>query len=205
MPVLTGALAAANLSLPRGYRGGLSSLPSVTPVEGGSLGRVQLVNSDPASNLQLSQNGQAVVSLTCFRCGASNPSTRLFCTTCGDDLSNQRAQSDTYLVNGRPVLAHLTMQSGPMKGRSYRFHQDVTTVGRTNGNDLVISGLTVSRRHARLWFKDGNWYLQDLGSANGTLVNNVRIYQPVLLHDGDKINFGDEIVIFNVTLGSSGT
>jgi len=92
-----------------------------------------------------------------------------------------------------------------MKGRSYRFHQDVTTVGRTNGNDLVISGPTVSRRHARLWFAEGNWYLEDVGSANGTLVNNTRIYQPVLLHDNDVINFGDEIVLFNVTLGSSGT
>ncbi len=201
--VLTGALAASNLSLPRGYRGGLSSFPSVISTGGGSSG--QVVNSDHASNLQLSQNGQAVVSLTCFRCGASNPSTRLFCTTCGDDLSNRRASSDTYLVNGYPVLARLTMGSGPMKGRSYRFHQDVTTVGRTNGNDLVISGPTVSRRHARLWFTEGNWYLEDVGSANGTLVNNARIYQPVLLHDNDVINFGDEIVVFNVTLGSSGT
>jgi serine/threonine protein kinase len=200
--VLTGALAASNLSLPRGYRGGPSSFPSI-PTGGGSSG--QVVSGDHTSNPQLSQNGQAVVSLICFRCGAPNPSTRLFCTTCGDDLSNRRAQSDTYLLNGRPVLALLTMRSGPMKGRSYRFHQDVTTVGRTNGNDLVISGPTVSRRHARLWFSDGNWYLQDVGSANGTLVNNVRIYQEVLLHDGDMINFGDEIVLFNVTFGSSGT
>jgi serine/threonine protein kinase len=200
--VLTRALAASNLSLPRGYRGGPSSFPPVVPISGGgSSGPVSIV--DPAtSNMPQSQNGQAVVSLTCFRCGASNPSTRLFCTTCGDDLSNRRASADTYLVNGRPVLARLTMQSGPtMKGRSYRFHQDVTTVGRTNGNDLVISGRTVSRRHARLWFSEGNWYLEDVGSANGTLVNNVRIYQPVLLHDGDMVNFGDEIVVFNVTLG----
>lgn len=198
--VLTRALAVSNLSLPRGYRGGLSSFPPVSPVlAGGSSGH--LLSSDNASNLPLSLNGQSVVSLTCFRCGAANPSTRLFCTTCGDDLSNQRASSDIYLVNGRSVLARLTIQSGPMKGRSYRFHQDVTTVGRTNGNDLVISGLTVSRRHARLWFSEGNWYLEDVGSANGTLVNNVRIYQPVLLHDNDVINFGDEIVVFNVTYG----
>lgn len=88
-----------------------------------------------------------------------------------------------------------------MKGRSYRFHQDMTTIGRINGNDLVISGRTVSRRHARLWFADGNWYLEDVGSANGTLVNNVRIHQPVLLHDNDVVNFGDEIVVFNVTFG----
>jgi serine/threonine protein kinase len=198
--VLTRALAASNLSLTRGYRGGLASFPPVSPMSGSSVSG-SLSSNDNMSNSQLSLNGQSVVSLTCFRCCAANPSTRLFCTSCGDDLSNQRAGLDTYLVNGRPVLARLTIQSGPMKGRSYRFHQDMTTVGRTNGNDLVISGLTVSRRHARLWFSEGNWYLEDVGSANGTLVNNVRIYQAVLLHDGDVVNFGDEMVVFNVTFG----
>lgn len=200
--VLTRALAASNLSLPRGYRGGPSLLAPVIALSGSASSSQVSSGHAAASNQPLSQNGQAAVSLTCFRCAASNPSTRLFCTTCGDDLSNRRTSSDTYLVNGRPVLARLTMQSGPMKGRSYRFHQDVTTVGRTNGNDLVISGRTVSRRHARLWMaEDRNWYLEDVGSANGTLVNNVRIYQPALLHDGDVVNFGDEMVIFNVTLG----
>jgi pSer/pThr/pTyr-binding forkhead associated (FHA) protein len=131
-----------------------------------------------------------------------NPSTRLFCTTCGDDLSNKRASADRYLgPNNRPVLARLSIQNGPMAGRSYRFHQDVTTMGRTNGNDFVIAGRTVSRRHARLWFADGRWCLEDLQSANGTLVNNVRIYQPVALNDGDVINFGDEVVVFNITYG----
>jgi len=43
--------------------------------------------------------------------------------------------------------------------------------------------------------------LEDLQSANGTLVNNVRIYQPVALNDGDIISFGDEVVVFNVTYG----
>jgi pSer/pThr/pTyr-binding forkhead associated (FHA) protein len=37
-----------------------------------------------------------------------------------------------------------------------------------------------------------------LGSANGTMVNNVRIYQQVTLRDGDVINFGDEVVLFNM-------
>ncbi len=198
---LIGALAASNLSLPRGYRGGHASFTPIAPLAGGGPSG-QLYTADQGSNPQLSQHGgQAVGLQACFRCGAANPKTRLFCTTCGDELANRRASSDTYMVNGRPVLARLTMHSGPMQGRSYRFHQDVTTIGRTNGNDLVISGRTVSRRHARLWFADGNWYLEDIGSANGTLVNNVRIYQPVLLHDGDVINVGDEIVVFSVTFG----
>ena len=192
---LTSALTASNLAL--GRRGFSSITP--TPVDANK-GAVNPPYSNPSSSPQPS-TAQPVVTLTCFRCGAPNPSTRLYCTTCGDDLSNKRASQDKHMVNGRTVLARLTMQSGPMKGRSYRFHQDVTTVGRTNGNDLVISGRTVSRRHARLWFAEGHWYLEDIGSANGTLVNSARIFQTVTLNDGDVVNFGDEIVVFNITYG----
>jgi serine/threonine protein kinase len=190
---LINALAASNLQLPRGFRAGAPiSPPGSSP------------NNVIPPVLPGVVSGQAnpqPVTITCFRCGELNPSTRLYCTSCGDDLSNRRASADTYLINGRPVLARLSMQGGPMAGRSFRFHQDVTTVGRTNGNDLVIAGRTVSRRHARLWFSDGHWYLEDVGSANGTLVNNIRINQPVMLNDGDVVSFGDELVVFNVTYG----
>ena len=143
---------------------------------------------------------QQVVTVQCFRCGSTNPSIRLFCTACGYELADKRAVNDRYLgPNGRPILARLSIQNGPMGGRSYLFHQDVTTIGRNNGNDLVIPGRTVSRRHARLWFADGYWYLEDLQSGNGTSVNNVRIYQAVVLNNGDVISFGDEIVVFNTT------
>ncbi len=197
---IIGALAASKLSLQRHHRsGGLSpSSQSQSPDS-------RSIPSGPLSgsvSRPLSINGSQADTLTCFRCGAPNPSTRLYCTNCGDDLSNKRASYDVYHVNGRAVLARLSMQSGVMANRSYRFHQDVTTVGRTNGCDLVIPGRTVSRRHARLWFSEGRWYLEDLGSANGTLVNSVRIYQPVELNDGDVINFGDEVVVFNVTYGA---
>ncbi len=138
------------------------------------------------------------MTLTCFRCGAANASTRLFCTTCGYELADKRASQDRYVApNGRIVLASLTLQSGPMAGRPFRFHQDVTTIGRISSNDFMITSRTVSRRHARLWFDNGNWYLADLQSANGTMVNGERISQAVL-KDGDVINFGDEKVVFNV-------
>jgi pSer/pThr/pTyr-binding forkhead associated (FHA) protein len=113
-------------------------------------------------------------------------------------LADRKAAKDRYVdPQGRVVLASLTLQSGPLAGRSFRFHQDVTTIGRTNGNDFIIAGRTVSRRHARLWFDNGLWYLEDLQSANGTLVNGERIQQTVL-RDGDLIQFGDERLIFHI-------
>jgi len=143
----------------------------------------------------------SIVTVPCFRCGAANQSDRLFCTSCGYELSDKWAAADRYIgPNGRPILAKLSLQNGQMAGRSYLFHQVVTTIGRTNGNDLIISGRTVSRRHAQLWFEGGRWYLADMQSANGTLINTMRLQpnQAAALNDGDVINFGDEVVVFNI-------
>jgi serine/threonine protein kinase len=138
------------------------------------------------------------ITLACFRCGMANATTQIFCTSCGYELADSGAAKDRYVTpDGRVVLASLTWQTGVLAGRSYRFHQDVTTIGRTNGNDFVIPGRTVSRRHARLWFNQGRWYLEDLQSANGTMVNGVRITQ-AMLNDGDRVQFGDECAIFRI-------
>ena len=202
---LTAALAASNLAMPRHWRGGISSMLPALEQQGGFSGQMPPVSgrlSNVSQPLSSAGARPSMVRISCFRCGAENPSTQLYCTSCGYELSNSRASADRYLgPNGRPVLARLTIQNGPMTGRSYLFHQELTTIGRTNGNDLIISGRTVSRRHARMWFDKGRWYIDDLQSANGTFVNNVRIQanSPVQLNDGDRINFGDEVVMFNIT------
>jgi eukaryotic-like serine/threonine-protein kinase len=207
---LTSALTASHLSMPSRWRPGMSSAMPQLDMQNNNVSQPLssmsggLGQSTPGIPMPMQQSynagGQQVVTLPCFRCGASNPSTRLFCTSCGYELSDKRAVNDRYMgPNGRPILARLTLQNGALGGHSYLFHQDVTTIGRTNGNDLIIAGRTVSRRHARLWFDNGRWFIEDLQSANGTQVNNIRVYQPVSLNDGDVICFGDEVVVFNTT------
>lgn len=67
------------------------------------------------------------------------------------------------------------------------------TIGRAPDNTLVIQDPTVSSRHARLFLQGSQWYVQDLGSTNGTFVNEQRITQyPVRI--GDKIRLGAIIV-----------
>ena len=137
--------------------------------------------------------------LICFRCGEPNARTHRHCIICGDDLANKGASADRYLApNGRPILARLLMQTGTMEGRAFRFHQSITTIGRLAGNDFIIIGPTVSRRHAQLNFSEGRWYIEDLKSGNGTQVNGQRVYGHTLLKDGDIINFGDERAIFTM-------
>jgi pSer/pThr/pTyr-binding forkhead associated (FHA) protein len=54
----------------------------------------------------------------------------------------------------------------------------------------VLPSGEVSRRHARLRFRDGTWLLQDLESTNGTTVNDVRV-GCCQLHPGDRVVLGD--------------
>jgi hypothetical protein len=162
---------------------------------GSSVGPVSLPQPQPQPV------GMTPVVVTCFRCQSNNTSDRKYCTSCGYELADRSAAADRVMgPNGRPILARFYMQNGHMAGRSYRFHQDVTTIGRINENSLIINERTVSRKHAQLWFDGGRWYLGDVQSANGTFINGVRLqpHQPAVLNDGDTINFGDEVVLFNI-------
>src|SRR5713226_5201717 len=73
----------------------------------------------------------------------------------------------------------------------------ICRVGRNPGNDLVLEDESVSRNHALVYSsKAGVYHINDLGSSNGTLVNDSRVSAPTLLKDGDKISVGSCIVQF---------
>jgi pSer/pThr/pTyr-binding forkhead associated (FHA) protein len=76
-------------------------------------------------------------------------------------------------------------------GQHHDFDTDVT-VGREG--TLVIYDEFASGRHARLWVVRGLWYLEDLGSTNGTWLNGRRIHAAQLLKKGDKIGIGHTIM-----------
>ena len=136
---------------------------------------------------------------TCFRCGAANNPQHRYCTSCGYDLSGQRARVDRYkLPNGHTLHCRITFRSGPLVGRSFVLHQDTTTFGRTGGNDIIIPDGTVSRNHARLIFDDRRWTLEDLQSSNGTFVNGAAVRRPRALAHGDELRLGDDVMTFEL-------
>jgi predicted component of type VI protein secretion system len=63
-------------------------------------------------------------------------------------------------------------------------------VGRAPECAIVVSAAAVSRRHARLRWREDDLVLEDLGSANGTFVNGVRLAGPRALRDGDRVSLG---------------
>ncbi len=64
-------------------------------------------------------------------------------------------------------------------------------IGRHHDCDVLLDDLSVSRRHARLFFRDGRWIVQDLDSTNGTRVNGSRVGR-CALRPGDEVALGDE-------------
>jgi hypothetical protein len=66
---------------------------------------------------------------------------------------------------------------------------DELLVGRHCGCDVVVGHLSVSRRHARLTFRDGHWILRDLDSTNGTQINGRRVVR-CRLEPGDRLRLG---------------
>jgi hypothetical protein len=64
-------------------------------------------------------------------------------------------------------------------------------IGRHLDCDVVLGDASVSRRHARLRFRDGRWILQDLQSINGTTVNGARVGR-CELRPGDRIRIGPD-------------
>jgi len=65
-------------------------------------------------------------------------------------------------------------------------------IGRMTGCDLRLGDATVSRSHAELRYEGGEWVLHDLGSSNGTYVNELRVAGAVVVRAGDQVRFGSQ-------------
>ncbi len=71
-----------------------------------------------------------------------------------------------------------------------------TDIGRATTNTVVLQDATISRNHAKIKQEKGEFMLFDLGSANGTHVNDKRVTDPIALKDGDVVRFGELEFLF---------
>ncbi len=67
-------------------------------------------------------------------------------------------------------------------------------VGRSEGCDLRLEDAYVSQVHARLFPQDGVWFVEDLGSTNGTFLNGERVSAPRPLRAGDQVRVGTTVL-----------
>lgn len=89
--------------------------------------------------------------------------------------------------------AKLGILTGARAGETLSYSQRTISVGRHPEVDLRFdpaSDRAVSARHALLFYEDGNWFIRDLGSRNGTYVNDRPVSEDIRVRNGDRITFG---------------
>lgn len=128
----------------------------------------------------------------CQKCNEKNEvSNKLFCTNCGASIVNAKVIDEEKQAFSDTILILKTLDGNTIK------LEESGVVGRKKeGSELLKNQTTVSREHAKLDYKDGKWYIRDLGSEkkgtkNGTYLKGERL-QPNETYPLDK---GDEICL----------
>lgn len=96
-------------------------------------------------------------------------------------------------------MAKLMIITGPLRKQSFELDSNdwPKILGRSKDNaDLAIPDPSVSRKHAELSFRDGQWMIRDLQSSNGTFLNEQRIAHPTLLRNQDQIRCGGTVLLY---------
>ncbi len=91
----------------------------------------------------------------------------------------------SHVPGPRPPWGSLTIT-----GRTYPLANNRLVVGRSSEADITLGHDTVSRRHALIWRSDGELWIKDLGSGNGTTVNGVSASTATKLQPGSVVAFG---------------
>lgn len=92
-----------------------------------------------------------------------------------------------------PILIFI---HGPAAGKRVPLEGDELTVGRTAQNDLVLEDPLVSRTHCIFMKKGGVFLLEDLGSHNGSYVNEERLHSVRQLRHGDRVTIGASRILY---------
>jgi len=131
--------------------------------------------------------------IKCSVCGAENIPNTLFCEECGSPLSEARKLTLHLASLSEGWELEVPLEDEVIIGRydpdsHFKPHVDLSDYGG------VEKG--VSRRHVRIIHRDGKCYAEDLGSTNGTFINNRRLtpFIPEPLRSGDELRLGGEVL-----------
>jgi hypothetical protein len=141
----------------------------------------------------------------CPECGFQNPISANYCSKCGALLAKEDEPSDqtmTYTLEeteggelapldeiGTEGPALVVRAGGGRAGEHFIPKEERTTIGRSPDCDIFLDDVTVSRKHAVLRQQDGEFFIEDQGSLNGTFLNRERI-ESSRIDDGDEIQIG---------------
>jgi len=109
-----------------------------------------------------------------------------------------RSQGTLLAARKIPGIS-LNIQIGNEPSTRRYFTQSEILLGRDTHCDIPLRDDTVSVRHARLSHHHGQWWLEDLGSTNGTLLNKDKVSIPTVVINGDHVECGKASI--NINLG----
>ncbi len=103
-----------------------------------------------------------------------------------DDVEHQKNP-----LKNPEIYPLLQIQSGPKQGTWFTLsHQREISIGRASVNSIVLEDNSVSRSHSALHQNEGKFLIKDVGSRNGTFVNDKKIQENFSLKHGDRIKVG---------------
>ena len=168
------------------------------------------------------KSGQPIsnVPVFCGFCGQKIVSTDMFCPFCGAQqplAGNSQPLSQTVAPTypAPPAVVKLSViGTNDLERTEYSLEKDNNLLGRRDPMSNIFPEVDmskfdpqtkISRRHARIWRDGDKFFLEDLGSSNGTIIiaaNNepVRLLprQPHVLSHGDKVKLGDTTLLFTI-------
>jgi pSer/pThr/pTyr-binding forkhead associated (FHA) protein len=104
------------------------------------------------------------------------------------DTKPAKAAKQQRKKRGQP--GSLTIADGPQSGVSAQLGGEPVIIGRGSDCQIKLDDDYSSTRHARLFLSDGQWWVEDLGSTNGTYLNGQRLTRPVAAEIGGSIRIG---------------
>jgi pSer/pThr/pTyr-binding forkhead associated (FHA) protein len=128
----------------------------------------------------------------------------------GQPVMSQRQTASPLVTTDEKVHALLVIERGSSAGKQFSLSDETANIGRWDAEGGVFPDVDldtddpeakVSRRHARISRRDGQYLIEDLGSTNGTFVNRGRRLVPGHSHplqDGDEIIVGKTFLRFRV-------
>lgn len=150
-----------------------------------------------------------VQTVYCGFCGGRIAADDVFCAHCGARQPLAAVGSSALLHTVRPT-AKLVITGTTELDASFILQKDSNLLGRTDPHSNIFPEIDlsrfdpetkVSRRHARIWLEGETFLVEDLGSVNGTVINDsVRLAprQPRVLDSGDKLRVGETTLHFLV-------
>jgi phosphoserine phosphatase RsbU/P len=91
-------------------------------------------------------------------------------------------------------MASLVTIKGPSSGQHFPLPGDTALIGRQEDSSIYLDSLAVSRQHARIVCHGGEYFVEDVGSSNGTFINGRRISRPTILTERDILQIGPYVL-----------